>query len=102
MINPWRWIQGNSSPAESAARSQWHGKYPKTLQDLVITTHMAGTGPFIPPRPCQGSFQTGADWCCCSGSGRLVGYPSNPSLTRPNGQRRVRCGLSVIRQELKD
>jgi len=24
----------------------------------------------------------------------------NPSVTRPNGQRRVRCGLPVIREEL--
>jgi hypothetical protein len=31
-----------------------------------------------------------------SDSGRVVG---NPSVTRPNGQRRVRCGLSVIRAQ---
>jgi hypothetical protein len=38
--------------------------------------------------------------CCCrlrTDCGRMVG---NPSVTRLNGQRRVRCGLPVIRPEL--
>ena len=35
----------------------------QTSQGLVITTHMSGAGPFVPPRPCQRSFQTGRGWC---------------------------------------
>jgi hypothetical protein len=50
-------------------------KYRETPQGHVITAHASGAGPFIPPRPCQRSSQTGRDWCRYSGCRRLVGKP---------------------------
>src|SRR5258708_16727282 len=71
----------------------WHGsdyEYREVDQcgGIFLTMKMSTVAnrPSHSSRPAKGQL---------AGSGRVVG---NPSVTRPNGQRRVRCGLPVIRQ----
>src|SRR3981081_3567172 len=37
--------------------------------------------------------------CTFSATAQTARFVGNPSVTRPNGERRVRCGLPVIRPE---